>query len=100
MADPITLEIPHKLGLEGARTRIAGGVNKLADAIPGGSVDEHHWDGDTLFFTVSAMGQRVASRLDVGDDKVRATLDLPPMLALFAEKIRAKLSREAPKMLE
>ena len=36
----------------------------------------------------------------MGDAKVRAEIDLPPFLALFADKIRAKLAKEAPKLLE
>ncbi|QIG79003.1 polyhydroxyalkanoic acid system family protein [Stakelama tenebrarum] len=100
MPDPITLDIPHKLGRQGARDRIAGGIGKLADSIPGGNVEEHHWEGDTLFFTVTAMGQRIASKIEIEEDKVRATVDLPPFLALFADKIRDKLGREAPKLLK
>jgi hypothetical protein len=46
------------------------------------------------------MGQRVASSLDVRDDRVIAMVDLPPFLALFADRIRAKLAKEAPKLLE
>lgn len=99
MPEPITVEIPHELGRAGARARVAGGVGKLADMFPGGGTVEHRWDGDTLDFTVTAMGQRVASRLEVMDDKVRAVVDLPPLLALFADKIRAKLAKEAPKLL-
>jgi hypothetical protein len=49
---------------------------------------------------VQAMGQRVASKLDVRDDHVHAEIDLPPFLALFADKIRAKLAKEGPKLLE
>jgi hypothetical protein len=100
MADPITLDIPHKLGRDAAKARIGGGVGKLADMFPGGGHVEQRWDGDVLHFTVSAMGQRVASRLEVYEDKVHAVVDLPPMLALFAAKIREKLAREAPKLLK
>lgn len=100
MPDPITLEIPHQLALAAARARVDGGVGKLAGMFPGGAAVDHRWEGDTMHFTVAAMGQRVASRLTVGADKVRAEIDLPPFLALFADKIRAKLAKEAPKLLE
>ena len=100
MADPISMDIPHKLGRDAARARIAGGVGKLADLFPGGGNVEQRWEGDTLHFTVSAMGQKVASRLEIFEDRVHAEVDLPPMLALFAGKIREKLAREAPKLLE
>jgi hypothetical protein len=45
------------------------------------------------------MGQRVSSRVDALDDKVHAVIDLPPLLRLFADKIRAKLAKEGPKLL-
>jgi hypothetical protein len=100
MAEPITLDIPHKLGREAAKARIGGGIGKLAGMFPGGGHVEQNWDGDTMHFTVSAMGQKVASRLEVFEDKVHAVVDLPPMLALFAGKIREKLAEEAPKLLK
>lgn len=100
MAEPIAVDIPHTLGLAAAKARIGGGIGKLADLFPGGGAVEQRWDGDTLHFTVSAMGQRIASRLEVFDDKVHAVVDLPPMLALFAGKIREKLAKEAPKLLK
>lgn len=100
MSEPITVDIPHQLGLASAKARVAGGIGKLADLFPGGGTVEHRWEGDSLHFTLSAMGQNVASRLDVHEDKVHAQVDLPPFLALFAEKIRDKLRREGPKLLE
>src|SRR3954451_144282 len=100
MPDPIALDIPHKLGREAAKARVSDGIGKLAGMFPGGGNVEHRWEGDSLYFTVSAMGQRVASRLDVFDDKVHAEVDLPPFLALFADKIREKLRHEGPKLLE
>jgi hypothetical protein len=100
MDDPISVDIPHKLGLAAARARIEKGVGKLASFVPGGAVTEHRWEGDTLLFTVEAMGQRVASRLDVMETRVHATFDLPPMLKLFANKIREKLTKDGTKLLE
>jgi hypothetical protein len=100
MAEPVTVDIPHKLGREAARGRIAGGVGKLADMFPGGGQVEQRWEGDTLHFTVSAMGQVIACRLDVFEHHVHAEVDLPPMLALFAGKIREKLAKDGPKLLE
>lgn len=100
MADPVIVDIPHKLGRERARARLANGVGKIGQMFPGGGTVQESWQGDTLHFTVTAMGQSVASRLEVFDDRVHAEVDLPPMLALFAGKIREKLQKEAPKLLE
>jgi hypothetical protein len=46
------------------------------------------------------MGQRVASRLDVLESRIHASFDLPPMLRLFAGKIRDKLSKDGAKLLK
>jgi hypothetical protein len=100
MSEPIEVDIPHKLGMAGARARLEAGVGKIAGMFPGGGVVQHRWDGDTMHFTVSAMGQTIASKLDVFESRVHATVDLPPMLALFANKIREKLQRDGPKLLE
>ena len=99
MTEPVTVEVPHKLGLAEARRRVEGGVGKLAGTIPGGAIVDHRWDGDMLHFTVAAMGQRIASKLEVRADRVIATVDLPPFLALFANKLKEKLAKEAPKLL-
>lgn len=101
MTRPITLDIPHELSRDEVRRRIEGGIGKLADKFPGGSLVEHHWrDGGTLDFTIAAMGQKVASRIELLEGHVRATIDLPPMLALFAERIREKLQKDGPRLLD
>lgn len=100
MSDPIRLEIPHQLGRAGARARVERGVTRLAEIVPGGVISDQHWEGDRFAFAVEAMGQRVTSRLDILDDRLLAEFDLPPLLAMFAGKIRDKLAREAPRMLE
>lgn len=100
MANPVTVDIPHKLGRDSARSRLDGSIGKLADMFPGGGNVTHHWEGDTMVFTVQAMGQSIASRLEVHDAHVHAVIDLPPFLSLFADRIRAKLNKDGPKLLE
>lgn len=99
MADPITLDIPHKLGRAQARERIEKGSTQLAGIVPGAIVKTHCWDGDILSFTLEAMGQSVVTQIEVFDDRVRAIVDLPPMLALIAGKIREKLLGTGTKLL-
>ena len=100
MSQPVEIDIPHRLGKAAARARIEGGFGQIAERIPGGHVTQHRWEGDSLIFTIEALGQRIASRLDIFDARVHATVDLPPFLALFAGAIHAKLAKEGPKLLE
>jgi hypothetical protein len=99
MSEPVVVEIPHKLGRLAAKERLDKGVGKLTSFIPGSSVTERGWNGDTLTFTVQALGQRVAAKLDVFDERVRAELDLPSFLAMFANKAREFLSENGQKLL-
>ncbi len=100
VTDPVIVDIPHKLGKEGARARLASGIGRIGGMIPGGGAVQERWEGDSLHFTVTAMGQRVASRIDLHDTHVHAEVDLPPLLALFAGRIRETLLKEAPRLLE
>ena len=99
MSQPITLDIPHKLGKDGVRQRIDGGIGRIGDRIPGGAEVTRRWEGDTMHFSVAAMGQTVASELTIFDDKVHAVVNLPSILGLFAGKVRDVIEKEAPKLL-
>jgi hypothetical protein len=100
MSQPISLDIPHQLGKDGVRARLDGGVHKIGEMIPGGGRVQHSWDGDTMNFTVSAMGQEMRCAATISDKNVHAEVDLPPMLALFADKVRGVLGAELPKLLK
>jgi hypothetical protein len=100
MTEPVTVNIPHKLGLDEAKSRIGGGIHQLGELVPGATLTDHHWEGDTLHFTLDAIGQRIGSEMQIRDDEVYAIFDLPPLLAMFANKIKEKLQKEGPKLLE
>jgi putative polyhydroxyalkanoate system protein len=101
MPQPLVVTVPHKLTKEQARARIAGGVGHFRQQF-GASVTrfDDAWDGDRLKLDVSAMGQAVGARVDVGDKDVRIEVDLPWMLAMLADKIRGRVETDARKLLE
>ena len=100
MTHPISLDIPHKLGKAEARDRLDKGVDKIGDYIPGGGAVQHRWENDTLHFTVTAMGQSIACRVGVFEDKVHADIDLPPVLSLFTNKIKGIFGSALPTLLK
>jgi len=100
MGEPVTVNIPHKLGQAEAKSRIGTGIHTLGEVIPGAALSDHHWEGDNMHCTITAMGQTVGCEMQVRDDEVYGIFDLPPMLAMFANAIKEKLQKEAPKMLE
>ena len=100
MGTPIAIDIPHSLGKDGVRQRLDGGISRITEKIPGGGVVQHRWEGDTMHFTVTAMGQSIASTATVFADRVHAVVDLPAFLGLFAGKVKEMIEREAPKLLK
>ena len=101
MSQPIQVDLPHKLGKEEARRRIAGNIHKLQDHIPGGSAHVvSDWSGDELKLDVSAMGQTVAALIGVEENIVRCRVVLPGMLGMFAKPIEAMLQKKGNVLLE
>ena len=100
MQRPIDVDLPHKLGREEARRRIADNIHKLRDHIPGGASHiETRWTGDRLDMTIQAMGQSVEAQIDVEESKVHCRILLPGMLALFAAPIEAMLKTKGNDLL-
>ena len=100
MERPIEVDLPHRLGREEARRRIAGNVHKLNDHIPGGTTDvKSNWVGDQLNLDITAMGQTITAQIDVQETKVRCRVMLPGMLAFFAGPIEAALNRKGSDLL-
>jgi hypothetical protein len=103
MPNPISITIPHQLGKEEARRRIAEGFGKLRTQMTGGLLDlvsfQERWEGDRLHFEGGGLGQKITGRIDVLADSVQIQLDLPPLLAALADRITGKLKNEGQKLL-
>jgi hypothetical protein len=104
MEKPVSVSIPHALGKEEARRRIAEGFasmqRRLPDGLIGGLSFRERWEGDRLHFEGGALGQKICGRLDVLADSVQIQVDLPEMLAAIADRIVARLKQETRKFLE
>ncbi|HET6535271.1 MAG TPA: polyhydroxyalkanoic acid system family protein [Sphingomicrobium sp.] len=100
MTQPVEVDLPHKLGKDEARRRIANNIHKLEQHIPGGAQVQSGWTGDQLNLDVTAMGQSVTATIDVMDDKVHLKVLLPPVLGMFSGLIHAALQKKGDLMLE
>lgn len=100
MTQPIEIDLPHKLGKDEARRRIADNVGSLKEQMPGQVADvAHEWRGDTLHLTIGALGQEVLASVDVREADVHLKVELPPMLAFFAGPIAEALRRKGGDLL-
>jgi putative polyhydroxyalkanoate system protein len=100
MSQPIDVDLPHSLGKDEARRRIANNVHKLTEHIPGGAHVQSGWVGDQLNLDVAAMGQTVTATVDVQETKVHLRVLLPPMLGMFSSLIQATLQKKGNVLLE
>ena len=100
MERPIEVDLPHTLGKDEARRRIANNVHRLHEHIPGGMAHvDSSWSGDALNLSINAMGQAVQAEITVKESLVHCRVLLPGMLALFAAPIEAALNAKGRDML-
>jgi putative polyhydroxyalkanoate system protein len=100
MSQPIDVDLPHNLGKEEARRRIANNIHQLGQHIPGGAQVQSGWTGDQLNLDIAAMGQSVMATIDVMESKVHLKVLLPGMLGMFAGMIQAALQKKGSVLLE
>ena len=100
MTQPIDVDLPHSLGKDEARRRIANNIHKLQEHIPGGAHVQSGWAGDQLNLDVAAMGQSVTATIDVMETKVHLKVLLPGMLGMFSGVIQAALQKKGGVLLE
>ena len=100
MSQPIEVDVPHKLGKDEARRRLAANIHKLEQHIPGGARVQSGWAGDQLNLDVQALGQSVTAAIDVEESRIRLKVLLPPMLGMFGGLIQAALQKKGDLLLE
>ncbi len=93
MSKSIEIAVPHNLGVEEARRRVATEIEQLRNEyVNKFAYSEIAWVGDTANIRVVALAQEVKARIDVLADSVHIEIILPWLLARLAAPLRAKLA--------
>ena len=101
MRKTIDVSIPHRLGRDEARTRLKDGAARIRAQFGGQAADvQETWQDYHADFKFSTMGQSITGRIDVEDELLKLSVDVPWMLAMLADKIRGKIETEGRKLLE
>ena len=100
MSKPVVVNIPHELGRAEARRRIDEGVGRLTSQIGAVGEVKQAWDGDTLAFSLQAIGQTVTGTIAVLDREVRLEVNLPGIFAMIAGKVKGRLREQGQILLE
>ncbi|MEJ2814883.1 MULTISPECIES: polyhydroxyalkanoic acid system family protein [unclassified Caulobacter] len=101
MSKPVTITLPHQLGVAEARRRIDEGFGQLLSQTGGMVKDVNKsWAGDALTFSAQAMGQPISGVLTVFADSVRMEIVLPGLLGMIAGKITGAVKKQGQLLLE
>lgn len=72
MDKPIVVTVPHNLGIDAAKRRVAEGIARARmDFLDKLAHCDVSWSGNRADLRVSALGQTVAVQIDVLDDSLR-----------------------------
>jgi len=101
MSKAITVNIPHELGRAEARRRIEEGFSRFSSQMGAAAgAFTKSWDGDTLRFSLQAMGQAISGTIEVAETAVKLEVLLPNLLAMIAGKLKGRLQKEGQILLE
>jgi hypothetical protein len=100
MSRAMSINVPHRLTQAEVRSRIERGITDAhRDHAGKFSKLEHSWKENHLDFAVGILGQSVTGAVDVNPSDVVVHINLPWMLAAFADKIRPQIRAQADKLL-
>ena len=107
MRKTIDVSIPHQLTRDEARERLRSGAARLQSQFGGGGGEgapmaqvSQTWRDYHNDFCFTAMGQSITGRMDVEADAIKLSVDVPWMLAMLGDTLRARIEQEGRKLLE
>lgn len=100
MSNTITITVPHKLGVETARKRVAEQLVKLQqEYVQKIAHSEIAWEGDVAHVKVSALGQNASADITILNEAVRIDVHLPVLLAMLSGKVKELVSHKTSEAL-
>jgi hypothetical protein len=101
MPQSIVVTVPHNLGADAARKRIAERIEVLRAAyVDKLAQSEVNWTGNRADLRIAALGQSMTAQIDVMPDSVRIEAQLPWLLAALGEKAKGFLTNNAKESLK
>lgn len=94
------IAVPHSIGKDEARRRVRERSGEIANFIPGFASVSTAWPSeDRMDLTVGAMGQELSGTIEVDDNEVAFTVELPAALSFVEPMIRAQVEAKGRKLL-
>lgn len=96
MSKSIVITVPHALGKDEARRRIAFEIEQLKNVYVGKLAhSEVKWMGDAANIRVVALAQEIRAQIDVAADTVRLEIILPWLFSSLAGRLQSLLATSA-----
>ncbi len=101
MSQPFTASVPHKLGRTEATRRLQSGLATTREKF-GQHVQilDETWTDSHLDFRVAVLGKHAQGTVDVAEDAVHLSVELPFFLSMLANKAKELVQKQARLMLE
>ncbi|QGM98190.1 polyhydroxyalkanoic acid system family protein [Methylocystis parvus] len=100
MSNKITVTVPHNLGVETARKRLAERIEALQrEYVDKVAQSEVIWSGDVATVRVAALGQTATAQMTVLPELVRIEVQLPWLLAKLSGALQGFISHNANDVL-
>jgi Putative polyhydroxyalkanoic acid system protein (PHA_gran_rgn) len=101
MPKSIVVIVPHNIGAEAAKKRIAERIDALRSTyVDKLGYSEINWTGDRADLRLVVFGQTVTGQIDVMPDSLRIEAQLPWILDALANKIQGVLTSNAKESLQ
>jgi len=102
MTKPLIVIVPHRLGKEGAKSRLRDGVQQLRVklSLAGAAAIDESWSGDEMRFRVAALGQVASGRIEAAEASVTVEVELPGSLGWLGSLVAERVRREGTLLLE
>ncbi len=96
MSKAIVVTVPHNLGAEAARERVALHVEQLRkDYVDKIAHSEIAWTGNRADMRISTLGQVITMQMDVLNNALRIEVQLPWILTALSSRIQDMLTSDA-----
>jgi Putative polyhydroxyalkanoic acid system protein (PHA_gran_rgn) len=90
----LSAQIPHQLGREEAKRRLQSHIDLLRQQGSGIADFRESWTGDTMIFSVNAMGNSITGQLRVDDHFVFVDVAVPWFLSMIAGSVRQNIEQK------
>lgn len=92
--------VPNPMSAEEAKSRLQHFAESLEGRFRGQVKDlTQHWEGDHLLFGFKTLGMRIEGTVEIGEEQIVVSGDLPFSVMMFKGKIESEIRGELERLV-